>query len=110
MYVFGNDVKRILAEYPNLKAVMFAETKTNNVDLFYSRSGYQGITDSYEVGYYDDNNRWTLKYSPIAADTIKISAAGHPDIKYTFKYDDDWKSINYVFTDGDCKKQLGGEI
>lgn len=104
LHVFMDDVMDVLKKYPNVKMAMFGEnTKSNTVTLYYSRSGYAQITDSYQIGNCDlkDSSKWTLKHSP--AEDFKAG-----NLHHKFKYKDDWTKMNYVYTDKvDGKKQLG---
>lgn len=104
LYIFGDDVLDIIAKYPDVKMVMFLENaQSGRVDLCYSKSGYSTVTDTYMIGVCDTNSksRWTLKNSP--TEDFKEG-----NIEYTFKFNDDWEGLNYVFTDETgTRKQLG---
>ena len=104
LYVFGDDVLEVLEKYPEVKMVMFSEnSQSDQVYLCYSKSGYSTVTDTYVIGECDtkSKSRWTLKNSPL--ENFNIG-----NIEYTFRFSDDWESLNYVFTDGNgTRKQLG---
>lgn len=104
LYIYGDDVKDVMNRFPNVKMVMFSENSVSGMaDLCYSRSGYPFITDTYTIGSCDteSSSRWTLKNSP-TEDFIT------GEIKYTFKFRDDWECLNYVFSDeSGTRRQLG---
>ena len=104
LYVYADDAKDVLEKYPDVKMAMFAENKkANTVALYYSKSGFSVVTDSYDIGNCDlkSKSKWTVKHSPV--DNFKDG-----DVSHTFKYIDDWNAVNYVFTDEHSnRKQLG---
>lgn len=106
-YVYTDDIKEIMNKFPNIKMVMFLENAySNSVELLYSRSGYNKITDYYTVGNCDKSisSRWSLNNFP-------TSDFSNSEVNYEFKYKEDWENDNYVFIDSDGnKKQIGGEV
>ena len=97
LYIFKDDIFDILNNFSNVKIVMFVENlSTGLVSLYYSKSGYSVITDHYEIGNcdFEDKTKWTLKYSPEEDFTVR-------NINHVFKYKDDWNSLNYVFNNSD---------
>lgn len=104
LHVYGCDVSYVLDNFPNVKMVMFNEDEiTGFVELYYSKSGFSSITNSYKIGDFKSikKKRWTLFHSP-------TSDFKDNSIDYTFKYRDDWEELNYVYTDKDGRsKQLG---
>lgn len=106
-YIYTDDITEIMNKFPNIKMVMFLEVEeTSSVELLYSRSGYNKISDYYTIGkcnlYID--TRWSLNYLPTNDFTYN-------SINYKFKYKDDWENINYVYIDNNGNKlQIGGEI
>ena len=103
LYIYCDDVKDVMNRFPDVKMVMFSENSVSGMaDLCYSGSGYPFITDTYTIGSCDteSSSRWTLKNSP-TEDFIT------GDIKYTFKFRDDWECLNYVVTDASgIRKQI----
>ncbi len=96
LFVFGDDVLDVMIRYPNVKMAMFAENEMNGtVELYYSRSGVQEVTDNYEIGVCESrsDSKWTLRHSPVE------SFQDGGNIVYDFMCRDDWENINYVFTD-----------
>lgn len=104
LYIFRDDVPDVMEKYPNVKMAMFLEDNlSGKVNFCYSKSGYSVITDAYTIGECDtkSNSRWTLRNSPTEDFCTN-------DIEYTFRFKDDWESLNYVFTDENrTVKQLG---
>ena len=104
LFVYANDVEDVMARYPDIKMAMFAENSdSGTADLCYSRSGYPMITESYTIGKCDikSKTKWTVKHSPTEDFT-------EGDIRYTFRYRDDWDAVNYVYTDeSGARRQLG---
>ena len=96
LFVFGDDVLDVMIRFPNVKMAMFAENEVNGiVELYYSRSGVQEVTDHYEIGVCENgppDSKWTLRHSP-------TESFHDGNIVYDFMYRDDWENINYVFTD-----------
>ncbi len=94
----------VMQMFPDVKIAAFAETGDgDSVELWYSRSGYRGITNTCEIGTYNLTSKikWTLKHSP----TDDFTANKR---KYRFPFREDWDAINYVFTDQtNSRKQLG---
>lgn len=88
------DVPQIVSEFPNLKAVFFAEDwKNNDVYLAYSESGYDTVT---ELRFLDKCNfycrdRWTLLHDPTEEDGPE----------YHFDERTKWESGDYVLPDGE---------
>ncbi len=103
LFIYADDVLDIIKNFPDVKLAMFAENKNNHmVKLYYSRSGYAEITDSYDIGVCDleSKSNWTVKHLPIDDFT-------DGEIVHKFKFRDDWISENYVFTDKNkFRKQL----
>lgn len=105
-YVYFDDVFDILDKFPSIKIVMFLENDNGMVDLLYSESGYDKVTDQYEIGFCDLNSksRWSLRNSP--TNNFKID-----NISYEFLFKNDWDSMNYVFVDDNFNlKQMDGEV
>ncbi len=106
LFVYTDDVVDVLTKYPNIKMSIFVEDKeSGNVSLCYSRSGFTGITDSYNIGKNDKitDESWALKHSP-------VEDFEDGDILYIFNYSDDWNAVNYVFEyDEGSKWQLREE-
>lgn len=95
LFVLDDDVLDVVVRYPNVKMAMFAENEMNGiVELYYSRSGFQEVTDSYEIGMCETGSdfKWTLRHSP-------VESFRDGNIVYDFMFRDDWENINYVFTD-----------
>ena len=93
-------VPQILENFPNLKAIFFAENwKEGNVYLAYSESGYSTVTDMRLVGKCDFycRDRWTLIHDP-----SENSFSVH-NVKYSFDEKDKWERFDYVLPDGDKK-------
>ena len=104
LYIYTEDVMDVMQMFPDVKIAAFAETGgEDSVGLWYSRSGYSGVTDACEIGTYNlaSKIKWTLKHSPTDDFTANKS-------KYRFPFREDWDAVNYVFTDQtNCRKQLG---
>lgn len=104
LYIYTEDVMDVMQMFPDVKIAAFAETGDgDSVELWYSRSGYRGITNTCEIGTYNLTSKikWTLKHSP----TDDFTANKR---KYRFPFREDWDAINYVFTDQtNSRKQLG---
>ena len=104
LYIYTEDVMDVMQMFPDVKIAAFAETGGgDSVELWYSRSGYSGVTDTCEIGTYNlaSKIKWTLKHSP--ADDFTANKR-----KYRFPFREDWDAVNYVFTDQtNCRRQLG---
>lgn len=91
------DVPRIIKEFPNLKALFFAEYwKTGNVYLAYSESGYDSVTEMRLIGLCDFycRDRWTLVHDP-SEEKFEEGV-----IKYCFDEKLKWENCSFVLPGG----------
>lgn len=92
-------VPQIVEEYPNLKAIFFAEDwDTASVYLAFSESGYSTVTKMRHIGECDffTRDRWSLIHDPTEDFCFY-------NIKYEFVEKALWESYNYVLPNGDLQ-------